>query len=379
MVCPLLFSVSKLAVTEILMLNCILLSLNLIKRWGQNINSKKAFWLGLVIALGAYSKATFIAFVALPLFFYKDQLLKEWKNFVLGFSIVVPWYIVHLFPMLGRFIKAANFERHTDGEILSPDTIVNYSVDLVSGFGLVSFIAMVVLVAKNFQKIKLFISDSYQRLIFVMPLVLFFAFFLINNKNERFQYVSFFFFVLFIAIIISKSKNYIIASLAILMQLVISIHLCFVSLLSSPAPRVLYLTKPYPKFFNSELEAKLNKLFKKDNGITIRVGKVVKDHCIEVEFQREKKNPRSIDDQLLLLKATHGYVNDYLHEPIAYLMSEGYLFKNKRYQPKKTDLMVKVEPISRESQENTKHYTLKETIGTSPENDIKLLLYSIAN
>lgn len=312
---PLMFGVSKLLMTELLLLNLILILASLIHRWQDSMNGYKAFTLGILSALGLLSKATFIFYSAgIFIYLFKEKKFfrnSNFKYFFLGSLIALPWYSLNFFRVIGKFISAYNFERHTDGPIYLPTTLVNYSFDLIMGFGFFSSLIFLCFFLTGFQTLSNYYKDLYIRYLFCAPLFMFLMFFFVNNKNERFQYVSFFFLILIIALISCQKINSLMCKFFIWILLSLQAFLFYQQSFSKnfswiPPNRVLYVTRPYKFFLDNELTKEISMLLKMDL-LDLHVSNLVYETGIEAEFQEEKRNPRSIIYNLKLLKSKAGH------------------------------------------------------------------------
>lgn len=322
---PLLFGVTKLVMVEPLLLNLIMLTWTLIYAWRDNLTRTKSFTLGLVLGLGFLAKATFPIFVFAPLVYIFSKNIKSiWSKMpflIMGFSISLPWYLEHLIAVIVKFYTASKFVRHTDGPVFSLKTIGGYSYDLLIAFGLFSFILFILLFLIKSPKLKEIFGNKYLLFVAFGPILNFITFFFVSNKNERFQFVSLFFFVVLLSILISKvissessKRRYVskvLVGICLLAQTVYSFHIGFVNIFPDlQYTKILYTTRPYRNFFRGPMKLELDSYFAKDD-IDIYVDPEIVDKGIEVEWQPYKKNPRTIEAHFDLIKSRHGFITRY--------------------------------------------------------------------
>jgi hypothetical protein len=311
---PLMFGVSKLLLTELLLLNLILLFISLLHRWENSLSPYKSFFLGLITALGLLSKSTFIFYsFGVYLYLFREKGFSKnpnFKYFLLASMIALPWYSLNFFNVIGKFISAYNFERHSGGSLYLPSTYLNYGFDLIMSFGLFSSFIFLCFFLTRFQALSYYYQNPYLRSVFSAPILMFLAMFFVNNKNERFQYVSFFFLIVLCSLVTCPQfKNFlckIFIAILIVFQAFLSYQLSFHKTLSwIPNNRVLYVTRPYEFFFQERFLSEIDPLLKMDL-LDFRVADSIHERDIEVEFQERTRNPRSIIQHLKLLKAKSG-------------------------------------------------------------------------
>ncbi len=313
MVSPLLFALTKISYVELLLLNFIILTWTLIKKWEGKLTFKRTFLLGLVIGFGFLVKSTFFIYTVLPLFYLaikkfrtiRDELkntrliksaledkestkskryisLEIFKYLLLfsaGASIALPWYLKNFDRVFGLFNKAANYTMHSDGKVWSLATLEHYGLDMIQAFGFFSFIAFIVLLILRFDDMGEILRLSHIKDILkkpidtilkhyvlcfsLMPIVTFAAFFFVENKNERFQFLALFLFAVLLAFMNRKidegDMSYRIFLSLVALQALFTVQLSFTKLLPKiQDTTVMYVSRPYPKLFIPELKEKLD-------------------------------------------------------------------------------------------------------------------------
>lgn len=307
---PLLFGVLKVAYVESLLMNLILVSWTLAYKWKDDFNSKRAIILGLITALGFYTKITFGIFV-LPclafLLLYKKnyQNFLAYPSFLLGFSICLPWYLKNYKSIFNKVESASHFSNHSDGAIFAPSTIIHYSFDLIQSFGILSFVLLLYLAIKNQDTFKKILQNKYTLVIGSGALVNFLAFYLVENKNERFQFVSLFLLIIVMSLVLSycneRRSKYLLLSL----QAILSWQFAFYNFAPQlPEATVLYATRPYKNLFSKELEAKVKAEYAINNLNFFDLRSRSKGDI----YQHQEKNPASSYPNFMLFKAKNGVV-----------------------------------------------------------------------